>query len=160
MSHLLLLGIFSLVMIVGLIGTVLPLLPGIPFMMVVALIFAILDRFHHLQGTELLILGVIAAISLVIDYFSGILGAKMGGATPKSVAYGLVGFIVGFFLFPPLGGFFGLFFAIVVAEIGQNRSKEKALKAASSSLLGVVAGMAINLLLACIFLILFVIFSK
>src|SRR5688572_13441688 len=98
-----------LFMLPGLAGILLPALPGIPIMFLVALGFGAIDRFVHLTGMELGILFGIALASFVVDYLAGTLGAKFGGASARATLAGLAGMVAGFFLFPPLGGFIGMF---------------------------------------------------
>ena len=81
MADITVLFIFVVLMLPGLLGIVLPILPGVPYMMVVALTYGLVTHFHTLSGTPLYILGGIALVSLVIDYYSGIAGARIGGAS-------------------------------------------------------------------------------
>lgn len=159
MSNTVLVIIFSILLLPGLAGVFLPLLPGIPFMFVIALIYALIDRFQHLEGNELMILGGIAVLSLIVDYCSGIIGAKYGGASKKAILYGIIGLIVGVILLPPFGGILGLFLGVLIAEIIQHRQGKRAIKAATGSVLGSILGIAANLVLGLLFIILFVLFS-
>jgi uncharacterized protein YqgC (DUF456 family) len=141
-------------------------MPGVPYIFVVAALYEIVDRFHHLSGWELLILGVIAIISIVIDQLAGILGGRMGGAKGRSFLYGIAGLIIGNIIFPILGGFIGLFVGVFVGEIIRYRKHEptadsifhKSIKAGVGSVLGAAAGMAMNIVLAVVMIALFVIF--
>lgn len=151
--------IFSLLLLPGLLGIIIPMLPGIPLMFLVALIFAISTNFKALGLWEIVILGVIAIVSIVVDYFSGILGAKYGGAKKWSLAWGFVGLIVGLFVFPPFGGIIGLFLGILLSELYFVKNQKKAFRAATGGLIGSLAGIIINLILALTFIILFVIFA-
>lgn len=158
MNHWLLLTIFSVLLLPGFAGIVLP-FPALPYMFVVALIFGFVDRWQHLSVRELIILGVIMIVSFINDYVSGVLGAKYGGASKKSLLYGVVGMILGLIVASPFGGIPGLFIGILVAEIVMFKDHKKALKAATGSLIGTIAGMLISLFLALLFLVLFILFS-
>lgn len=142
----------------GFAGVFLP-LPGLFYMFVISLIYAFVDRFQHLSWLELLILGIIALIAMLNDYLSGMLGAKYGGAAQKSMLFGIIGMILGLILFPPFGGLVGVFLGILLVEIINHGNREKALRAATGGLLGSIAGMAVTLILAIIFLFLFIIFA-
>lgn len=159
MSYGLLVVIFTLLMLPGLIGVIAPVLPGIPYMFVVALILAYWEHFTRITPLELSILGIITVISLLVDYFSGVLGAKFGGASPGALKAGIIGLLVGLVLLPPLGSIIGLFLGVLGYELFDHHSKEKAIKAATGSLLGAVAGIGINVVLAVLFLILFLFFA-
>lgn len=129
-------------------------------MLAVALGFGLVTGFETLQGLEIIILTCVALVSLIIDYSAGALGAKIGGASKRSIAYGLIGLLLGTFLFPPFGGIIAMFLTIALIEYGTHNSQEKAVKAAGATLLGAVAGSIINGLIAITFVILFIIFAK
>lgn len=129
-------------------------------MWVVALIYAAAYGFQAITGVELLWLGLIAGASTAVDYLGGVLGAKLGGASLKSVGYGAIGMVIGLILFPPLGGMIGMFTGIAINEYRQYHSRTQALKAASGGLIGSVAATAINLGLGTAFLVLFALMAK
>jgi len=155
----LILGIVFSIILAPLIFLVfIPAMPVIPFMFLLSLLYGFLDKFKHLQLREYLILGAAVVVSLVIDYSSGILGAKYGGAGRHSIIFGFLGSIAGTFLLPPFGGLLGLFAGILLAELVQFRSRKKAFKAASYSVIGSITGMLINFVVAITFYILFLVF--
>ena len=136
-------------------GIVLPALPGLPLMFLVALGFGVVDGFHHLSPREVIILAVIALISVLVDHLSGVLGARWGGASGKATLAGFLGMIVGLMVLPPLGGFVGMFLAIAYVE-ARSGTLQKALKAATGSLMGSLAGIAVNVVLGLAFVVTFV----
>jgi uncharacterized protein YqgC (DUF456 family) len=141
-------------------------LPGVPFIFVVAALYEIIDRFHHLSGPELGVLGGIAVVSVIIDQLSGILGGKWGGAKGKSFLYGIAGLIVGNIIFPVLGGLIGLFLGVFLGEFIRYKKHEpttesifhKSAKAGVGSVIGALAGMAMNIVLAIVTIVLFIVF--
>ena len=159
MADITVLFIFVVLMLPGLLGIVLPILPGVPYMMVVALTYGLVTHFHTLSGTPLYILGGIALVSLVIDYYSGIAGARIGGASKQSVQAGFIGMIIGTVLFPPFGGLAGLAAGVLIMEAIRSKDRSRAVRAAAGSILGVMAGSCINGALGILFIILFVTFS-
>ncbi|MEK9155902.1 MAG: DUF456 domain-containing protein [Patescibacteria group bacterium] len=159
MSNTTLVIIAALLMLPGVAGVFLPILPSIPFMFIVALIFGAIDHFVHLSGRELSILGAIAIFSLVVDYLSGVIGAKLGGASREAIFYGLAGLIIGLVIFPPLGGIAGLLLGVIFAELRRTGNRQKALRAAAGSLIGTLTGMVINFILAVTFIVLFIWFA-
>jgi uncharacterized protein YqgC (DUF456 family) len=159
MNYALLVIIFTSILLVGAIGTIIPALPGIPLMFAATLIFLIFDKFDHLTILNLVVFLLIALASITVDYFSGIIGAKYGGAGRNSLIIGLLGLILGILLYPPFGGIAGLFTGIMVAEIIQYKDHKKAIKAATGGVAGVVLGTVVNFILAILFLVLFIIFA-
>lgn len=151
--------ISTILLLPGLLGVILPALPGIPYMFVITLIYAALTKFTTLTTSELLVLLSLAVISISVDYLSGILGARYGGAHKKSLLLGFLGMLIGLFILPPFGSIIGLFLGVMIAEIMMHNDKDKAFKAAAGSLIGTLSGIAINLVLGITYIILFIIFS-
>ncbi|HEU0081090.1 MAG TPA: DUF456 domain-containing protein [Candidatus Paceibacterota bacterium] len=136
-----------------------PMLPALSYMFVVALAYALYDRFVTLTGTQLLILLCVTAASVVVDHTAGLLGAKYGGAHTKSILWGMLGAFLGLFLLPAFGSFIGLFAGVLVAELYYKKRRQAALKAASGALIGSAVGVAVNIALSVVFLVAFVFFS-
>lgn len=152
--------IFALIMAPGLLMALAPMLPAMPYMFIVAAIYGLLSGFIDFTTGNLVVLGGILIASILVDYLAGLLGAKFGGASKKSLLYGLAGLVVGFIFAPPLGGFLGLFAGILFGEFVVNgKSGAKALKAAAGSLIGSFIGFLINIALAISFFALFIIFT-
>ena len=128
-------------------------------MFVIALAYGFVDHFQKFTTAELIILAILAVLSVVVDYASGVLGAKYGGVSGKSAMAGFAGLILGLILFPPFGGIIGLFVGILVSELLLHKNQKKAFKAASGSLLGTLSGIIINLLVSLLFIVLFTVFA-
>ncbi len=151
--------IFIVLILPGVFMVFIPAMPGIPYMFAMVALFGFIDGFQNLTPIHLGILGGILIASIFIDYFAGILGAKYGGASKKGILFGFLGLIIGLILFPPFGGFLGIFLGVLAAEFIFHRDKTRALKAATGSFLGSVSGVFINACLAGVFFILFIIFT-
>ena len=128
--------------------TCIPTVPGIPLMFIITVVYGLLDGFTHLQPSHLFIFGAITLVSVVIDWSSGLIGAKLGGATRKSLFVGIIGMIIGLLLFPPLGAFLGLFLGVFIAQLLQFNDHALALKSATSSVVATIVGVMANVVLA------------
>lgn len=153
------LSIFAILMAPGILGSFLPILPGIPYMFLVSALYVVIYRWGNINWVELAILGAICIISLMIDYGSGIFSSKVAGAAAKSTLIGFAAMIIGLIVFPPFGGLIGLFVGIFIGEYLSKDSFKFAFKSASYGLVGTIIGMAANLLLSIAFLTLFVFFA-
>lgn len=142
-------------MLPGLLSVIVPVMPGVPYMFVVALLYAILTRFSGLTGWEVVILGGIAALSIAIDFAGGLLGAKFGGASGKAGLWGFAGMLIGTVILPPFGGLVGLFAGILLGELRYGKELRAAGKAAGAGLIGSGAGMLVNGLVGIMFIIVF-----
>jgi uncharacterized protein YqgC (DUF456 family) len=106
-----LLWITLAVMLVGLAGSVLPGLPGVPLIFISALVYAIFTDFEHVGMLVIVLLGVFAAIAFVSDFAATTYGARRFGAsnwgTVGGAIGGVVGTLAGAFFFG-IGALFGL----------------------------------------------------
>ena len=159
MPYFVLVIIFTILLLPGIIGAILPIVPSVPWMFIVALIFGIIDRFQHLYWWELLILGILALISITADNVSGLVGAKGTGASRWGILGGFIGGLLGLFFFPPWGAIMGMIVGVVVLEILASRDHKKAARSASGVILGNLANIIINLILCFIFIGLFILFA-
>jgi len=147
-----------ILLLAGLFGVLFPVLPGIPFMFVVVLVYAAIEGFDRIGATSLIIFGLITLLSLGVDYLSGFLGAKFFGASKKGALGGIVGSIIGLFIFPPFGLFLGLFLGVFLAEKYLNKNEiQKSTKAASGAIAGSIVGILANFVLGLAFIAYFVI---
>ncbi|MEN9613820.1 MAG: hypothetical protein RLZZ347_127 [Candidatus Parcubacteria bacterium] len=128
-------------------------------MFALSLVFVTFDRFLHLSIVGLAVLVGIWGLSICVDYTSGILGAKYGGASTKSILWGMVGMLFGSLLFFPFGSFAGLFLGVLIAEFVAHKNEMRAFKAASGGVIGSFIGVLINATLALAFLVSFILFS-
>ena len=106
-----LLWITLLVMLVGLGGSVLPGLPGVPLIFISALVYAILTGFEYVGVPVVVLLGAFAATALVADFIATTYGARRFGASNWGTLGGAVGGIAGVLigaLFLGIGALFGL----------------------------------------------------
>jgi len=97
--------------------------------------------------------------SMLVDFLSGLLGAKFGGASSKSLLVGIVGFVLGMIALPPLGGFIGMFLGILLGEIYFLGKTKTAVRAAQGAVLGAITGMVINLLIGIAFITMFLVWA-
>src|SRR6185312_10516928 len=71
----------AILILVGIIGTVLPALPGVPLVFAGMLLAAWADGFQHVGLWTLIGLGVLTIIAVAVDFLAGLAGAKRVGAS-------------------------------------------------------------------------------
>ncbi|HEV8223757.1 MAG TPA: DUF456 domain-containing protein [Rubrobacteraceae bacterium] len=111
------LWITLIVMLVGLVGSVLPGLPGVPLIFISALVYAIVTDFEVVGSLTIALLGVFAAIALVLDFAATAYGARRFGASNWGTAGGAIGGIAGALagaLFLGIGALLGLLLGTIV----------------------------------------------
>ena len=135
-------GVVLLVMLVGLFGNLIPGVPGTSLIFVGALAHQL--YFGDAGGIGwiwLVVLGVLMAVSFLVDYVASLLGAKTLGASWRGVLGALVGIIGGLIIFPPLGLIIGPFVGAMGFEWAFGRETREAAKAGIGAALGVMLGM-------------------
>ena len=144
-------GVWTLticLMIVGVIGAVLPFLPGPLLIFLAGVIHTLLRPDAGMSWTGLTVLGLLLVVAYILDFASGAMGAKWFGASRWGIAGVFVGGIVGlFFSLPgliigPLAG--GLAFELMFAKKEINA----AVKSTWGTLLGTGAGLLLRLLIS------------
>mgnify|MGYP005813114659 CR=1 FL=1 len=139
--------IFALFLLAGGAGVILPFLPGVPLAAVGVLFAAWLGEFQVLGLREILIAALLAGLSLVLDYLTTVLGARLYGASARGVWGALIGSVVGVFFFPPFGFLLGAGVGAIGAELITGRSWQDAVRAGLGTLIGSLGGVAVKLLL-------------
>lgn len=105
------LWITLIVMLVGLAGSVLPALPGVPLIFISALVYSYFTGFEYVGAGVLVLLGLFAALAFVADFVATSYGARRFGASNWGTAGGALGGLVGALigaLFLGIGAVFGL----------------------------------------------------
>ena len=140
-------GVAFLLILVGVAGTIVPALPGIPMIFAGAWLIGYIEDYQYFGWGTLIALGVLTVISLIIDWVSQTMGAQKAGATKLGLSGAFLGTIigipfglVGIFLFPVLGAFIG--------EMIGHRDMRKAGKVSWATWIGMIAGIAAKLAIA------------
>ncbi len=137
-----------LLMLTGLVGSVVPLLPGTTIILAAAVL-------HHFMLGEAESVGwwtlgglvALTVLSYVLDFISGSLGAKKFGATRWGAIGGIVGAIVGLF-FGIVGIFVGPLVGVLAGELIGGKGLLPAGKSTWGTFLGTTAGMIAKLMIA------------
>ena len=103
-------------MVVGLVGTVLPLLPGLPVIVVAALIWVIADGSDQGQWVVFAIVTALAVAALVAGSVIPARRASRAGATGWVLVTGAIGLVIGAFVVPVVGALVGWPLGILVGE--------------------------------------------
>lgn len=144
------------VMVIGLIGTVLPIIPGTILIFLAALIYALIEGFQTIGWPTLVVLGVMTVVATTADLWASSVGAKIGGASGWSVLVGLLGGLVGFFVFSLPGAIMGAILAVLLTEIVRVGDWRQALKAGSGWLVGWILSTVFQLGMGLIMMAIFV----
>lgn len=139
-----LLIIAGLCMLVGIIGCIVPGLPGVPIAYAGLWIAQITDRVDFSWQT-LLIWGIVTVIATVLDYVIPAWGTKQFGGTKYGVWGSIIGVFVGLF-FGALGVILGPLVGAILGELIGGKEVAEALKAGWGSFIGLLFGTILKLI--------------
>lgn len=137
----------SLLMVVGLIGVFLPVLPGIPLAWLGLFIYAIGTRFERISIATIVVFFILMLLTLAFDFVAPMLGAKKYRASRWGILGAFVGFIVGVFVLGFWGIILGPFVGALLGELIASRKPRQALGSALGTLLGFLAGILLKVVL-------------
>lgn len=129
-------GLALIFIVIGLIGTVVPLLPGILLIWLTILVYAILSGFAAVTPLGLAIHTLIALVTGTSDLWMSLLGARTGGASKRAILFGIAGAVIGTFVLPLFGTIIGYALGILLGEYQKREDWEAALRAGLSGLAG------------------------
>jgi uncharacterized protein YqgC (DUF456 family) len=135
-----------LLVVIGIAGTVLPMLPGVPLVFAGLLLAAWHGGFDQVGILTMVIIGAIAGMAWAVDFFASVVTAKKAGASKYALwgagigaLVGIAGGIVGLIIGPAIGAIIGELIT------HKNTSKEATTKATA---VGIAAGLGFVLALA------------
>ena len=148
MDWTLLLWPLAVVLVVaGLVGLVLPALPGAPLLFSGLFVAAWAEEFAYVGAGTLTVLGAMALLTYGVDFAATALGAKKFGASKRAVVGAAVGALVGLFFGIP-GIILGPFIGAVIGELTTERGLGEASRAGVGATIGLIFGAAAKLALA------------
>lgn len=137
-------GLAVAFLLVGIIGVIVPILPGILLIWLTVLAYAIVEGFEAIDWITFAFITLIALIAGTADIWMTLFGAKTGGASFVSMVYGFIGAIIGFFVLgaiaPLVGGLFGGILGysagVLLGQYQKQRDWNLAIKASLGGLAG------------------------
>jgi len=143
------LWIIALIVIaVGVIGTVVPGLPGMPLLLGGITLFAIGTELRVIGPVQLAIFVALAIVALGLNYLGNLLGARKFGASRMGMLGALVGLVLGLILAGPFGLIIGPLLGAVAFELMKGRELAVALRSGVGVLVGYVFGALAEVVIA------------
>ena len=136
---LIILGVLCL--ITGLMGCILPFLPGPPVAYLGLVLLHFTDKVQY-TTTQLIVWLLIVLVVQVLDYFTPMLGSKYSGGSRWGNWGCIIGTLIGL-LFLPWGVIFGPFLGAVIGELLGNKEFSQALRSGVGSLIGFLLGLSL-----------------
>ncbi|MFU8812351.1 MAG: DUF456 domain-containing protein [Balneolaceae bacterium] len=144
----------SLCMIAGLIGALLPVVPGLP-VSYIGLLLLQLAKPGTFSLTFMLLWLALVIIVMVLESVIPAYGTRRMGGSALGVTGALVGLVAGFFFFPPFGILIFPFLGAFAGEWVQGKKSKASFRAASGTILGFLAGTFLKVVTASVMIFFF-----
>ena len=141
-------------MIVGIIGSVIPVLPGPLSSWLGLFIFSNISNVQ-VESKVLVFCLIIGLIIFVLDYVIPIYTSKKFGASKFGIIGASIGTLIGLFL-PPFGIIIGALIGAIAGELFLNKNFEKSIKAAAGVFLGLIVSGFTKALISIVFLVIYI----
>lgn len=139
----------ALLVLVGIAGTVLPALPGVPLVFAGMLLAAWAGDFQQVGWPVLVVLGLLTLLSFGIDFLATAMGAKRVGASRLALLGAVIGTFAGL-LMGLVGVFIGPFVGALLGELAYRRALGRedmghATRVGMGTWMGIVLGTVLKL---------------
>lgn len=150
------LALAVILFLLGLAGTVLPVLPGTILIYAGMILYGLLTGFRTLSANIYLLQGMALVLTFFIDFLAANVGTKRYGGS-RFATWGIfIGAVAGIIFFGPFGFIIGPSCGAVIAELLFGRkSFEQAVQAGFGTLIGVLGGTALKFIIGILMIIAF-----
>lgn len=154
----------SLFIIAGIVGCIVPVLPGPP-LSYIGLLLLHFTKIADFSTFTLIATALAAIIATILDYVVPVWGTKKAGGSKWGIRGSGLGLIIGLF-FAPIGIFVGPFIGALLGEllyhynfkkdVSEDDKMMKSFKAALGSFMGLMFGVVIKIVVSCFIAFLFI----
>ena len=153
---LLLIIISTVLIILGIIGSFMPILPG-PLTSWLGLFILNLISSVEIDNTLLIITFIIATTIFILDSLIPIYGSKYFGATKYGIIGASIGLVIGIITPIPFGILIGPILGALIGELLFNNDLKKSIKSSIGVLIGFVASSFIKFVTSIVYLIIYIV---
>ena len=132
---------------IGIVGILLPALPGTVLIFAGLLVAAWADDFMRVGPLMLVVIAIVGVATYGVDFVATALGAKHLGASKRAMAGAAIGTVLGLFLGLP-GIIIGPFLGAIAGELTVHRDWKKVGRAGVAAWIGFAVGTAVKVALA------------
>lgn len=144
-----LLGLAVVLMLIGIAGCIIPVVPGPP-LSYGGILLIHFTRFADFTSNFLILFALLAILVTILDYFVPIWGTRRFGGTKYGSWGATIGVVLGLFFFPPLGIIILPFVGAVIGETIKGSKFDASMRAGVGSFLGFLMGTGIKLMVSLI----------
>lgn len=141
---------------IGLLGILLPTVPGLVLVAAGIVFFALATNFAAISLLTTIFLVAIASLAMLAGYFGPAWGSSAAGGSWKSISGALLGSIIGLFTpLGPLGLFVGAFIGALLGALAEGKNIGQAWRIARTSVIGALGASLMQFILGLILIIVF-----
>ncbi len=145
----------AIMVVVGFLGSLLPLLPGVPLLFGGLLLAAWHESFVQVSVMTMVIIAVLAIVAWAVDFFGSMVTAKKAGASKQAMWGVALGAIFGF-AGGPIGLIIGPAIGAIVGELIAHQDSLRATTVGLAAGLGFIVSTIAKIILVVIMMIIFV----
>jgi uncharacterized protein YqgC (DUF456 family) len=153
--NIILLIISAILIIIGMLGIFLPVLPGAALVFGGTLLYAWGTGFEVISAGYIALFGVLAVLAWGVDYIAGLLTAKKYGTSKYGIIGSVVLGIIGLIMFNVIGLIVGQLLGVILGELYYGKKMDSALKSGMAAFIGYVLGSIAKVVLCGIIAVMF-----
>lgn len=153
--NLLFLVLSTVIMLAGLAGVFLPVLPGVPLVFAGAFIYSWSTGFQVITVGNLIFFAILTGIASAIDYAGGLITAKKYGASKYGLIGGILGGILGLVIFSIPGLIIGQLAGVILGELYFGKEMKESFTSGFAMFVGYVLGSTVKVFFAGLIVIVF-----
>lgn len=142
-----LIGLGIILLITGIAGCILPVIPGPPLNYAGLLLLHFTSKYQF-SVRFLIIWAIINVMVYALDYIIPVWGTKQFGGSKAGIWGSVIGLVCGLFLFPPFGIIAGPFLGAITGELLSGKTSTAAFKSGFGSFLGFLVGTLLKLIVS------------
>ena len=147
--------VVAILMLAGVVGAILPFLPGAPLIFAGALLHAVATDFTPIGPGRLAILAAIGVLGWALEHVASVVGARRAGGSRAAVVGAMLGMLVGVMV-APIGLLLGPIVGAIAGELLSGRAPRASVRAGIGAALGALTGVVAHFTLALVMVALFV----
>lgn len=125
---------------VGILGTVLPVLPGAILVYAGMLLYGFMTNFSTLDVNFFLIQALVLLLIFSVDFIASVVSTQSFGGSRQAIWGAVIGTVLGIVFFGPLGVIIGPFLGAVAAELLRKESLDQAIRVGFGTIIGFLGG--------------------
>ena len=145
----------SAIMLTGLAGVFLPVLPGVPLVFAGAFIYAWSTSFEVITVGNIVLFAVLTAIASAVDYVGGLITAKKYGASKYGLIGGILGGILGLIVLGIPGLIIGQLAGVILGEMYFGKQMKESFTSGFAMFVGYILGSTVKVFFAGLIVIIF-----